>query len=50
MNTFYLAQTYETTGSGGGAVGVIGLILYFAIIIGVLAGVWKTFVDRKSVV
>jgi hypothetical protein len=44
MNTFYLAQAYETTGSGGGAVGVIGLILYFAIIIGVLAGVWKTFV------
>lgn len=44
MNTFYLAQEYANNGSGGGAMGAIGMILYFAIIIGVLVGVGKTFV------
>lgn len=41
MNYNILAQAQQT--GGGGAIGAVGLILYFAIIILVIAGMWKTF-------
>ena len=41
MNMLHLAQQQPTTGGGG--MGAVGLILYLAVVLFVLAGVWKTF-------
>lgn len=40
MNTLFLAQTSE----GSSGIGLIGLVLYFAVVIAILVGVGKTFI------
>lgn len=40
----FLAQTEVQTSSGGGLGAIIGLIIYLAVVVFVIAGFWKTFV------
>lgn len=44
MNFLNYALLLGQEGGGGSLVGLIFMVLYFALVIGVIAGVWKTFV------